>query len=272
MTPIAANAGRHPKHPKVASTTSPANGGGDKFERTPIMTTTGEHLELACVLHTADLELLTPESLRSTARLLKAQTAKLSSGRPTPALLKTLDGYEFACFDDEADCEAYCKFDVLENLELLLERGDAEAASSSSKTPGAPRNRASTGDNHHLNEQQQSSADGDQHHQSNDTTSSTTAAADDPMTAVRRNRRKQNQAAVPYSEQFTYSMEFLDDEHFGERYPNEEEELLDEVDKGFHFDDEEVGGGMTGGQGVTTFLPVLTVCFHSFTLGKHSTA
>ncbi len=53
------------------------------------------------------------------------------------------------------------------------------------------------------------------------------------MAVMRQSRRKQGQLAFPYQDQFTYSLDFLDDKNFGKQWNlNKKEKHYDiEVEK-----------------------------------------
>lgn len=154
----------------------------------------------------------------------------------------TINGFQFDCFDDDGNCKDFCKFDVLDLLELLmLEQSgvavylpsDIAITTTTSSTfsffiapgPGPLQNRASTASDNfsHLNDQQMPvNNDHTTHpHQNkkNDTSKTSTkkTTTDDPMAVMRQSRRKQGQLAFPYQDQFTYSLDFLDDKNFGKQ-------------------------------------------------------
>lgn len=172
---------------------SAIGGGGRRIERG----TTSSDVDLDCILYTADLTSLPVDALRQTLKKLKVATAKLPT-RPEPTIVETVEDIEFTCFSDKADFENYCKFDVQESLEQLLEGKTGQTVAQSvwqkAERDDGTTSRASS-----------SGLDG----------------------SVFRRKRKSTQAAVPFKEQFTYSMDFLDDEHFGERYVDVDE--YDEV-------------------------------------------
>lgn len=175
-----------------------ASGGvGSRIESLRQAASTSGDVDLDCILYTADLTTLPLEALRQTLKKLKAATARLPT-RPEPTIVETVEDIEFTCFREKDDFENYCKFDVQESLEQLL-------ACKTGKTP-AP----STGAREEAEE-------------NNDAT----RASSGQGAAVFRRKRKSTQAAVPFKEQFTYSMDFLDDVHFGERYVDVDE--YDEV-------------------------------------------
>ena len=239
----------------TTTTTRPPNDGdNEQIELIPpTTTTTGERLEPACLLHTADLTTLTENSAQNATKWLKADTAERV--KPTPRLATTIDGVQFDCFDDDDACRDFCKFDVLDSLELLLLKQSGvpvclpadsttttttststSSISTSSRTPGpglvlqngvsfktASDNRRSLD----LDDQRVDTVNSDHTHhyhqkRKNDTpkTARKKAAADDPMAVVRRSRRRQGQLAVPYRDQFTYSLDFLDDKNFGKQWLN----------------------------------------------------
>lgn len=160
------------------------------------MSSSGE-VDLDCILYTADLSTLPVDALRQTLKKLKAATAKLPT-RPEPTIIETVEDIEFACFREKADFENYCKFDVQESLEQLLSGKTGKAVAQTYREE-AERDEGST----------------------------SKASSSSLGSSVFRRKRKSTQAAVPFKEQFTYSMDFLDDEHFGERYVDVDE--YDEV-------------------------------------------
>lgn len=153
------------------TTTRPPSNGNNKQIELITTTTTGERLKLECFLHTTGLSTLTSNSFQSTTKCLKADTTE--QVKPTLTLAMTINGFQFDCFDDDGNCKDFCKFDVLDLLELLmLEQSgvavylpsDIAITTTTSSTfsffiapgPGPLKNRVSTASDNcsHLNDQQ----------------------------------------------------------------------------------------------------------------------
>lgn len=153
-----------------------------------------ESIEVEELIYTGDITQLPVKTLRKLVKHLRHDTRNFK--RPA-AFVEKICEFEFACFESRTAFDNYSKYEARDIAERTL----------INKTKPPPKLI---------------------HHKAHLPKATTIQPVIEESILPRISRRRTGQAIVPFKEQFTYSMDFLDDESFGR--PQYDEDFPDDFD------------------------------------------